>query len=74
MQADKKLSTFFESQRNLNSTIDIISTNNLDNFTSERFKLINKMSKMVKFTNNSVNNVISTLNSKIVNVEGEIDY
>ena len=42
----------------------MIKTNNLDNFTSEQFKLINKMSKMVKYTNNSVNDVIGTLNIK----------
>ena len=58
---EKKLSTFFQTQ-NLNQTM--IKTNNLDNFTSEQFKLINKMSKMVKYTNNSVNDVIGTLNFK----------
>ena len=51
-------------------------SNNLDNFTSEKFKLINKMSKMVKFTNNSVNSVIGTLNNYKMTgnaTSGEVD-
>ena len=47
----------------MNETFKEIKINNLDNFTSEQYKLINKMSKMVKYTNNSVNDVIGTLNN-----------
>jgi len=36
--------------------------NNHSNFTSEQYKLTERMSKMVKFTNASVNTVIDTLN------------
>ena len=36
--------------------------NNHSNFTSEQYKLTERMSKMVKFTNASVNKVIDTLN------------
>ena len=67
-QVDKKLSTFLQTD-NLNQTMR---TNNPDNFTSDQFKLINKMSKMVKYTNNSVNDVIGTLNIKSGDTEDAV--